>query len=221
MVQPAPFSAAFADLTPHQRYKLLCGAVCPRPIALVTTLSQAGIVNAAPYSFFNVFSEDPALVVLGLQHKADGHGGFTLKDTTRNITQRGVFTVNMVDEGLAEAMNLTAIDFPPEVGEPQAIGLALEAGVSIAVPRLAAAPFALECRKQVSLSFGPQRELLIGEVVRFHARAGLVDEATMNVDLAAWKPVGRLFGDAYARQNDRFDLVRERYAEWAARGSHS
>jgi flavin reductase (DIM6/NTAB) family NADH-FMN oxidoreductase RutF len=213
----AAFTAAFADLTPRQRYKLLCGAVIPRPIALVTTVSKAGVVNAAPYSFFNVFSEDPALVVLGLQHRPDGEGGYILKDTTRNITDSGVFVVNMVDEALADAMNLTAIDFPPDRSEVDAAGLALQAGVSVPVPRLAAAPFALECRKQVSLAFGPQRELLIGEVVRMHARAGLVDEATMNIDFAAWKPVGRLFGDAYARQNDRFELTRETYAQWAAR----
>jgi flavin reductase (DIM6/NTAB) family NADH-FMN oxidoreductase RutF len=211
----AAFSAAFSELSPRQRYKLLCGAVVPRPIALVTTVSKAGVVNAAPYSFFNVFSEDPALIVLGLQHRPDGRGGFVLKDTTRNISDSGVFTVNMVDEALADAMNLTAIDFPPDVSEVEAAGLALAPGVSIGAPRLAAAPFALECRKNVSLTFGPQRELLIGEVVHLHARAGLVDPATMNIDTQAWRPVGRLFGDGYARQNDRFDLVRETYAEWA------
>jgi flavin reductase (DIM6/NTAB) family NADH-FMN oxidoreductase RutF len=62
---------SFRELDPHDRYKLLCGVVVPRPIALVTTLSENGAVNAAPFSFFNVFSEDPPLVVLGLQHKAD------------------------------------------------------------------------------------------------------------------------------------------------------
>ncbi len=96
------------DLSPHDRYKLLCAVVTPRPIALVTTLDANGAVNAAPFSFFNVFSEDPPLVVLGLQHKADR----TPKDTTRNIHRTGEFVVQMVDEALASAMNDCAIDFP-------------------------------------------------------------------------------------------------------------
>ena len=103
-------SLKFADLAPRQRYKLLCGLVVPRPIALVSTLSPSGVVNAAPYSFFNAFSENPALIVLGLQHNDDG----TPKDTTRNIHVSGEFVVNLVDEGIAEAMNITATEFPSD-----------------------------------------------------------------------------------------------------------
>ncbi|CAN7726916.1 flavin reductase family protein [Bosea sp. LjRoot9] len=207
------FTAAFADLEPRERYKLLCASVTPRPIALVTCVSPEGIVNAAPFSFFNVFSEDPALVVLGLQHGPGNHP----KDTTRHIAAAGEFVVNLVDEGLAEAMNICAIDFPPEVSEIDAAGLSLLPGVSVAVPRIAEAPFALECRRQVSLAFSPTRELLIGEVVRIHARAGLVDPKTLRVSMSDYKPVGRMFGDGYSRQNDRFDLRRDNYAGWLAK----
>jgi flavin reductase (DIM6/NTAB) family NADH-FMN oxidoreductase RutF len=98
----------FRELDSHDRYKLLCGVVVPRPIALVTTLDENGAVNAAPFSFFNVFSEDPPLVVLGLQHRAD----LSPKDTTRNIQRNGQFVVHMVDEALAAAMNDCAVDFP-------------------------------------------------------------------------------------------------------------
>jgi flavin reductase (DIM6/NTAB) family NADH-FMN oxidoreductase RutF len=212
-----PFSAAFSDLNPHERYKLLCATICPRPIALVTCVSESGVVNAAPFSFFNVFSEDPALIVLGLQHRAHKAGaGFVAKDTTRNIARSGEFVVNMVDEGLADAMNVTAIDFPPDISEIDAAGLTLVPGVTIAVPHIAEAPIAFECRKTVSLVFGPQRELIIGEVVRIHARAGLIDPATLRVDVEAYKPVGRLFANSYSRQSDRFELIRESYADWAA-----
>lgn len=206
------FTVAFSDLAPRDRYKLLCASVTPRPIALVTSLSPDGVVNAAPFSFFNVFSEDPALIVLGLQHKA----GNNPKDTTRNIAGAGEFVVNLVDEGLAEAMNICAVDFPPEVSEINAAGLSLKPGVSVGVPHIAEAPFALECRKTMSLVFSSTREMLIGEVVRIHAREGLVDPATLRVSLDDYKPVGRMFGDGYARQNDRFDLTRGTYAEWLA-----
>jgi flavin reductase (DIM6/NTAB) family NADH-FMN oxidoreductase RutF len=201
------------DLSPHDRYKLLCGVVVPRPIALVTTLDANGAVNAAPFSFFNVFSEDPPLVVLGLQHKADR----TPKDTTRNIHRDGEFVVHMVDEALASAMNDCAVDFPAGESEVAATGLATLPSVNVRVPRLAAAPFALECKRSVALAFGPGRELLVGEVLRIHARDGLVDEANMYVDLAAYRPIGRLFANLYTYQRESFAMDRESHAQWSAR----
>jgi flavin reductase (DIM6/NTAB) family NADH-FMN oxidoreductase RutF len=210
------FSASFSTLLPLERYKLLCAAICPRPIALVTSVSDTGVVNAAPFSFFNVFSEDPALIVLGLQHRVGPDGGRVPKDTSRNIQHSGQFVVNMVDEALADSMNITAIDFPPDVSEIGAAGLALLPGVTLPVPRIAQAPFAFECRRHTTMSFSPARELVIGEVLHIHAREGLVDPRTLRVSLTDYKPVGRLFANGYARQNDRFDLVRGSYAEWAA-----
>jgi flavin reductase (DIM6/NTAB) family NADH-FMN oxidoreductase RutF len=204
---------SFHDLSPHDRYKLLCGVVVPRPIALVTTLDQNGVVNAAPFSFFNVFSEDPPLVVLGLQHKADQDP----KDTTRNIHRDGEFVVHMVDEALAKAMNDCAVDFPPGASEAAAVGLATLPSIDVRVPRLAAAPFALECRRHVVLSFAPGRELLVGEVLRLHAREGLLDIDKMYIDLSAYRPIGRMFGNLYTYQRDIFAMDRESHAQWSAR----
>jgi flavin reductase (DIM6/NTAB) family NADH-FMN oxidoreductase RutF len=206
-------SLDFADLEPRQRYKLLCGLVVPRPIALVTTLNPQGLVNAAPFSFFNVFSESPPLIVLGLQHNPDG----TPKDTTRNIHVSGEFVVNLVDEALAEGMNLTAIDFPPDESEPVVAGLGLAPSVRVKPPRLAKTPAAFECRRTAGLTFGAHRELLIGEVLAVHVREGIVDRRNLDVDFAALRPVGRLCGNAYARQRDVFELKRITYAEWRAR----
>src|SRR6202047_1049102 len=204
---------ALRDLSRHDRYKLLCGVVVPRPIALVTTLDINGAVNAAPFSFFNVFSEDPPLIVLGLQHKPD----HTPKDTTRNILRDGEFVVHMVDEPLAAAMNDCAVDFPSGESEVAAAGLATLPSVDVRVPRLAAAPFSLECRRSVSLAFGAARALLVGGVLRVHARAGLVDEVNMYVDLAAYRPIGRLFGNLYTYQRESFAMDRESHSQWAAR----
>jgi flavin reductase (DIM6/NTAB) family NADH-FMN oxidoreductase RutF len=206
---------AFRDLDPRDRYKLLCGMVVPRPIALVTTLDENGAVNAAPFSFFNVFSDTPALVVLGLQHRPD----HSPKDTTRNIHRDGEFVVHMVDEALASAMNDCAIDFPAGDSEVAATGLATLPCVDVKVPRLAAAPFALECRRHLVLTFTPDRELLVGEVLRVHARENLLDEASMYIDLDAYHPVGRMFGNLYTTQRDRFELTRESHAQWLSRQS--
>ena len=111
-------------------------------------------------------------------------------------------------------MNVCAIDFPPGISEIEAAGLELIAGTDVPVPRIAQAPFALECRREVALAFGPHRELLVGEVLRLHARDGLVEPKHLRVNLDAYHPVGRLFGDGYARQRDRFELKRETYAAW-------
>ena len=202
----------FATLPPRDRYKLLIGIVVPRPIALVTTLSENGVVNAAPFSFFNVFSEEPAQIVLGIQHRADG----TPKDTTRNLGRAQEFCVNMVDEALAETMNLCATDFPPDVGEVAALGIEMRPGETVKVPWMAAAPFALECRRSVSLAFTAAREIVIGEVVHVHARHGLTDPKTMHTDTDRYRPIGRLAGKQYCRQGEVFELGRVTYAEWQA-----
>jgi flavin reductase (DIM6/NTAB) family NADH-FMN oxidoreductase RutF len=203
----------FAAMAPRDRYKLLIGVVVPRPIALITSINPDGLVNAAPFSFFNVFSEDPPQVVLGLQHRADG----SPKDTTRNIATASHFVVNMVDEALAATMNLCAIDFPPGVGEVEALGIRTVPGSHGPVPRIAEAPFALECKRSVSLAFSAHRELLIGEVLGVHARAGLVDPARLYVDAERYRAIGRLAGNMYSRQGPLFEMTRETYETWSAK----
>src|SRR6266705_2479560 len=155
----------FATLPQAQRYKLLVGLVVPRPIALVTTLAAGGMVNAAPFSFFNVFSEEPPLVVLGLQSKPDG----SLKDTAAHIRAHEAFVVNLVDEALAERMNTCAIDFPIDVSEIAAAQLTTLPGIAVPVPRLAEAPVALEYRHYLTLEVSRARRLCLGEVVYLHA----------------------------------------------------
>src|SRR5881394_4499414 len=95
------------NLSQRERYKVMTSFVLPRPIALVTTIGPTGVVNAAPFSFFNVFSDEPPLCVLGLQARTDG----SLKDTSAHIRDRGAFVVNLVDEALGEQMNQCAVDF--------------------------------------------------------------------------------------------------------------
>jgi flavin reductase (DIM6/NTAB) family NADH-FMN oxidoreductase RutF len=205
----------FDTLPQPQRYKLLVGLVVPRPIALVTTVGPGGIVNAAPFSFFNVFSEEPPLVVLGLQSRPDG----TIKDTPANIRETGTFVVNLVDEALAEQMNICAVDFPPGESEIDAAGLDLCAGAAISVPRIASAPVALECRHYMTLEVSRERRLCIGQVVCLHVRDGMVDPDNLRVDIDAYRPVARLHGNYYARLGEVFQLVRQSYPDWKAEGT--
>jgi flavin reductase (DIM6/NTAB) family NADH-FMN oxidoreductase RutF len=203
----------FRELGPAERYKLLGGLVVPRPIALVTTRDPDGRDNAAPFSFFNVLAEEPPLVVLGLGISPSGRA----KDTTNNIRDSGEFVVNLVDEPIAEAMNLCAIDLPPEVSEVELAGFSLLPSEVVAPGRIAAAPVSMECRRYVTLQPGRERYIVLGEVVMLHVRDGIVDPERLHVDRDAYAPIGRLFGGGYVRTHDRFEMPRINYAEWLAR----
>ena len=198
------------ELDAKTRYKLLAGLIVPRPIALVTTKGRDGRHNAAPYSFFNAFSEDPPLIVLGLGVNVRGED----KDTTVNIRNGAEFVVNLVDEPLAEAMNICAIDFPPEISEIDAASLELTPSDLVQPARLTAAPVAMECVHYQTLHPGENRYLVIGEVKVLHTRNGVLDPETLRVDRDRYAPIGRLFGGGYCRTHDRFEIKRLTEEDW-------
>ncbi len=203
------------ELAAAERYKLLGGLVVPRPIALVTTKDRDGRDNAAPFSFFNVLAEEPPLIVLGIGINVRGG----TKDTTRNIRDNGEFVVNLVTEPMAEAMNICAVDFPPEVDEIDLAGFDLTASELVRPARIADAPVAMECRRYVTLQPGPGRYIILGEVLVVHVAEGVIDPATLRVDRNTYAPIGRLFASGYCRTGDRFELERlTEDAFWAGKG---
>ena len=188
-----------SDLTQRERYKVLTSFVLPRPIAWVTSLGPDGVVNAAPFSFFNVFCEDPPLCMFAVNRRPDGRE----KDTMVNIQRLGEFVVNLTDEPLARAMHESSGDFPPEIGEPDYLGLKLAPSVDVKVPRLADAPWAMECKTWQIINVKEERQLIIGEGTRFHIRDELWDPKAMRVQMDKYHPVGRMFADRYCRTDDR------------------
>jgi flavin reductase (DIM6/NTAB) family NADH-FMN oxidoreductase RutF len=190
---------ASTELNPRDRYKILAAFVLPRPIAWVTTVGPDGVVNAAPFSFFNVFAEDPPLIMFAVNKRPDGR----LKDTWLNIERTGEFVVNLTDEPLAQAMHDSSGDFPPNVGEPDYLGLKLAPSVDIEPPRLAGAPWSMECKTWQVINVKDDRQLVIGEGVRFHIRDELWDDKAMRVHMDRYHPVGRMFADRYCRTDDR------------------
>jgi flavin reductase (DIM6/NTAB) family NADH-FMN oxidoreductase RutF len=193
---------ASAEIAAHERYKLLAAFVAPRPIAWVTSLGAGGVVNAAPFSFFNVFAEDPPLIMFAINKRPDGR----LKDTWLNIQRTGEFVVNLTDEPLARSMHDSSGDFPPNVGEPDYLGLKLAPSVDIKPPRLAEAPWSLECKTWQIINVKEDRQLIIGEGVRFHVRDELWDAKAMRVHTDRYHPVGRMFVDRYCRTDDRMEF---------------
>src|SRR5262252_7234482 len=150
---------ASADLSPRERYKVLTSFVLPRPIAWVTSVGQTGVVNAAPFSFFNVFCEDPPLCMFAVNQRPDGR----VKDTLVNIRRTEEFVVNLTDDPLARAMHESSGDFPSDIGEPDYLGLKLAPSSKIAAPRLADAPFAMECKTWKTIEVNGDRVLIMGE----------------------------------------------------------
>jgi flavin reductase (DIM6/NTAB) family NADH-FMN oxidoreductase RutF len=200
----------FSKFSSKDRYKLLSSTVIPRPIALVSTIDENGVCNSAPYSFFNVFAEDPATCVIGIAKRLDGGR----KDTSRLIRESGEFVVNMVDMDIAEGMNISAIDFAPEVDEFPLAGFTPVASRLVAPPRIAESPVSFECRRTVTLQLSSERDLVVGEILTMHVRDGLIDPTTLYLDQSKYDIVGRLYADKYAPLRDIFDLKRWEPEEW-------
>ena len=151
-------------------YVTLVSLIVPRPIAWVTTVNPDGVVNAAPFSFFNVLGANPPIVGICPGDREDG----TPKDTARNIRSTHEFVVNLVDEDLAEAMNRTAASVAHGVSELAATGLSTRASSVVRPPRIAESPASPECREWGTLQIGDNR-LMIGLVRRIHVRDELID----------------------------------------------
>src|ERR671922_399457 len=180
---------------PQSICKLLIACVVPRPIAWVSSLSEDGIANLAPFSFFMAVCNDPPTVAFSSGRRA-GHK----KDTVRNIEYTQDFVVNLVDDALAEQMNLTSGDYPPEVDEFAVTGLTAAPSTKVKAPRLAEAPVNLECRavQILPVGHGPHT-LVLGEIVYFHLRDDLYNPNSGRIDMHKLHPVGRLAGNLYTR----------------------
>ncbi len=199
---------AAAHSLPHQAvYKILTGAVLPRPIGWISSINEAGQANLAPFSFFNVVCANPPTVLFCPMYSSARQ---SKKNTLHNVASTGEFVVNIVTEALANAMNLTSGEYPDEVSEFDVAGVTPTASVAVKPPRVAESPIHFECRVQQIIEIGSgagSGAVVIGQVVHLH-----VDDAVLlgedKIDLSKLQPIGRLAGTAYTRVTDVFDLVR-------------
>lgn len=187
-------------------YQLLVGLVTPRPIAWVTTRSRSGVVNLAPFSFFNVFGANPPVVVFSPTLKRDG----SKKDTLLNIEANGEFVINASTEKHANLINLSSKMLPIEDSELTLTGQSTIASTSIQTPRLADVPFALECRvlQIVPVGHGPiSANLVIGEVLTMHIENDILGEDSQP-DPRKLKAIARLGNEYWCRTQDLFQMER-------------
>lgn len=199
-------------LDPAIGYKLMVSTITPRPIAWVVSQDAGGLLNAAPYSFFNAFASDPPIIGVGVGRRPSG----AAKDTRANIEATREFVVNLVAEDTAQAMNITAIDFPPDVNELAEAGLTTQASTHVRPPRIAESPVAFECQLVQVVDLGPHSALVLGRILAIHIRDAMVLDAARGwVDTPALKLLGRMHGTGwYARTSDLFEMPRWTRAEW-------
>ena len=191
-----------AEITPHERYKMLIGLVIPRPIAWISTRSANAVANCAPFSFFNVFSEDPPLCVIGINPRSDG----AMKHSLKNIRRTREFVVNLVDEATANAMHVSSGEFAEEESEFEKAGLTEAPATLVQHPRIGEAAASFECRVERLIEVSGTRQLVLGEMLVVHARDGIIDPVSKRISEELYRPVGRLFANRYCTTRQRFDL---------------
>jgi flavin reductase (DIM6/NTAB) family NADH-FMN oxidoreductase RutF len=190
----------FAD----RAYPILASLVTPRPIALVTTISEDGQVNAAPFSFFNLMGANPPICAFAPGDRDDG----TPKDTARNIRSGHEFVVNLVDEAIAEAMNKCAASLPFGENELLRAGLTSAPSSVVKPPRIVEAPASLECVEWGTLQIGGNR-MVIGLIKRVHLRDELFDVANRRVKTEKLLTIGRMASPHwYCKTSERFEMIR-------------
>lgn len=201
------------DATARQTYNLLIGLVAPRPIAWVTSMSEEGRLNAAPFSAYNYLCIDPPIIGIGVTDRPTG--GFVPKDTAQNIRRTGEFVVNVVTEDLIQQMNICATDFPSEFNELEMAGLTTAPSQVVKVPRIEQAHAALECREYTTMEIGRSR-IILGKVVAMYIEDKFIDPAGPYIRAEELHAVGRMNGlGSYVKTRDSFLTVpRISYEEW-------
>jgi flavin reductase (DIM6/NTAB) family NADH-FMN oxidoreductase RutF len=192
-----------ATTAPTNIYKLLIGAVVPRPIAFVSTVSPEGVANLAPFSFFTVASANPPVLCFTASYREPR------KDTLVNVRATGEFVVNIVSEEIAEKMNVCSGEYAYGVDEFELACLTAIPSDLVRPPRVKESHVNMECKLLQTIEVSNQRlggTLILGEVVRFHIDDEIVDD--FRIDAGKLAAVGRMAGNTYARTTDRFDMIR-------------
>jgi flavin reductase (DIM6/NTAB) family NADH-FMN oxidoreductase RutF len=192
-------------------YSVLLGCVVPRPIAWVSSESRSGVLNLAPFSFFNAFSAEPPIIGLGIGMKRkrleDGTINFVPKDTLANIIETEEFVVNVVSLPLAEKMNLSSAEFDSSINEFEQTDLTPEASTQIKPPRIREAMVSMECRLFQRIEL-PKSNIVLGRIVCIHVKDEVWDGDGIIHDRL--QPIGRLAGSSYCKTDSTFEMQRPR-----------
>lgn len=196
----------FSRLSALEAYRWLASSITPRPIAWVSTRSPEGVANLAPFSFFQVISDDPPTLLVNVSSRDDG----TLKDTLRNARSSGELAIQLVSFAQAEMMNASAEILPPEVSEFTRCGIPCLPCERLNVPRVAGSPVTFECRVAQIQPYPAQQpncHLIFAEVLLAHVDDAVLDQQG-RIDPLKLDLIGRLGGSAYSRTCELFHMLR-------------
>ncbi|WP_276496861.1 flavin reductase family protein [Pontibacter litorisediminis] len=181
-------------------HALLLGAIAPRPIAFASTTDRAGNVNLSPFSFFNVFSAKPPILVFSPARRVRDN---TSKHTLENVLETREVVINIANYAIVEQMSLASTEYDRGINEFVKSGLTPEASVLVQPPRVKEAPVAFECKVKDVISLGPEGgagNLVICEVVLIHVHENILDD-NGKIDPFKLDAVARMGGDYYLRAN--------------------
>ena len=187
-------------------YKILSGAVIPRPIGWISTISEDGVPNLAPFSFFNAVGEDPPHVMFSTVRPGNSN-----KDTLNNVLSTKQFVVNMATEELAEAVNASSASLPPEVDEFEYAGVTKAPSLLVKAPRVKESPIHFECELVHHYNIEDHKHggatIVVGRIIMFHVdESVLLDDFKINQE--AYRPIARLAGSNYAKLGEIFSIKR-------------
>lgn len=189
------------QLNEQELNRIMIGSILPRPIAFVSSVSSEGLLNLAPFSYFNLISSQPPLLSISILHGEDH-----IKDTVNNIKKNNEFVVHIVSEEMLEDVNQTSIELPPNRSELLYTRFSIMNSNTIKVPQIKEAKVRMECvlEKIVAL---PGSDLIIGRVVNFNIDRSVIDEKG-RIILNELKPISRLSGNQYAKVGEIIKLNR-------------
>ncbi|MDM8532910.1 flavin reductase family protein [Anaerolineales bacterium HSG25] len=195
------------NLSTKELHKLMTSTIMPRPIGWISSIDEAGHINLAPFSFFNIVCPNPPHVLFcpGIRRQTK-----LPKDTLTNVKTTGEFVVNIVTESLAQAMNTSATELPPTENEFELAGLTALPSVHVKPPRVAESPINYECRVVHIYEVGQQAgngSVVIGEIVHIHVNEAIVSD-DLHIEIAELKPIGLLRGSNYCRVTDQIEIPR-------------
>ncbi|MBT4318823.1 MAG: flavin reductase family protein [Candidatus Marinimicrobia bacterium] len=192
----------------QENHKLMIGSIVPRPIAFVSTKSTNGILNLAPFSYFNGVCSKPPTIMFAPARR--GYDGLT-KDTLNNIRSTKEFVVNLVSEEIVEPMVECATDYDKEIDEFKISNLTPIDSDKISSPRVKESKVSYECELNTIVEIGEAEPgagfVVIGTIVMFHIQDDVYNDG--RIDLKALNPIGRLAGNSYTRVSDNFKVIRK------------
>ncbi|HWO95247.1 MAG TPA: flavin reductase family protein [Bacillus sp. (in: firmicutes)] len=194
------------SLAERENYKFLIGSIIPRPIAFITSLSEDGVLNGAPFSYFNIVSSNPPLISVSIQRKEGNR-----KDTSRNIILNREFVVHIVDETNVEKVNVTASNLPSDESEVKLAGLTPVESIKVSVPGIQEAKIRMECVLEHYVELDDQAgtpgcDLIIGRVIQYHIEKSLYEKGRIHQEKLG--AVSRLAGNNYAKVGEVFIIER-------------